>query len=103
MSPSDAGVASGLINTSRQIGGAIGLASVSAVATTSTGNYVDAHPGVAPTSPVALDHGFQTTLYLLTAVLLVGVLIAGGLIRPRPRPAEAEPRPEELEPVRKAA
>jgi predicted MFS family arabinose efflux permease len=102
VSPSDAGVASGLINTSRQIGGAIGLAAVSAIAATSTSNYVDAHPGVAPTSPIALDHGFQTTLYVLTGVLVVGVLIAGGLIRPRSRPAETEPRPE-LEPVRKAA
>ena len=44
---SDAGVASGLINTSRQIGGAIGLAAVSAIAATSTSNYVQAHPGVA--------------------------------------------------------
>ena len=101
--PSDAGVASGLINTSRQIGGAIGLAAVSAIAATSTSNYVDAHPGVAPTSPVALDHGFQTALYVLTGILVVGALIAGGLIRPRPRPVEAEPTADELEPVREAA
>jgi EmrB/QacA subfamily drug resistance transporter len=103
VSPSDAGVASGLINTSRQIGGAIGLAAVSAIAAASTSNYVDAHPGVASTSPVALDHGFQTALYVLTGILVVGLLIAGALIRPRQRPAEAEPRPEGLEPVRKAA
>jgi EmrB/QacA subfamily drug resistance transporter len=101
--PSDAGVASGLVNTSRQIGGAIGLAAVSAIAATSTGNYVDAHPGVAATSPVALDHGFQTALYVLTGLLVVGALIAGGLIRPRARPVEAEAAVEELEPVREAA
>ena len=41
---SDAGVASGLINTSRQIGGAIGIAAVSAIAATSTSNYVQAQP-----------------------------------------------------------
>jgi MFS family permease len=104
VSASDAGVASGLINTSRQIGGAIGLAAVSAIAATSTSNYVDAHPGVAPTSPVALDHGFQIALYVLTGILVVGVLIAGGLIRPRrPRPVEVEPTAQELEPVREAA
>jgi len=104
VSRSDAGVASGLVNTSRQIGGAIGLAATSAVATASASRYVDAHPGVAATSGVALDHGFQTALYVLTGMLVVGALIAGGLIRSRPRPVEVEDRVEDaLEPVREAA
>ena len=103
VSRSDAGVASGLVNTSRQIGGAIGLAAVSAIVATSAGNYVDAHPGVSSTSPVALDHGFQTALYVLTGLLVLGAVIAGGLIRPRPRPAEVEAIGQELEPMQEAA
>src|SRR5216110_1953859 len=55
---SDAGVASGLINTSRQIGGAVGIAVVSAIAATSTSHYVDAHAAVTASSGAALDHGF---------------------------------------------
>src|SRR5919201_6665287 len=47
---SDAGVASGLINTSRQIGGAIGIASTSAIAATSTGNYLHSHAGLPASS-----------------------------------------------------
>src|SRR6266705_1358543 len=47
---SDAGVASGLINTSRQIGGAIGLAAVSAIAATSTSHYLSAHSAAAASS-----------------------------------------------------
>jgi EmrB/QacA subfamily drug resistance transporter len=82
---SDAGVASGLINTSRQIGGAIGIAAVSAIAATSTRNYADVH-GV--TNAAALNHGFQTGLYVLTGLLLAGVLIAAGLVRSQPRPVE---------------
>jgi len=78
---SDAGVASGLINTSRQIGGAIGIAAVSAVAASSTTHYVQAHSAVAATSGVALDHGFQTALYALTGLLLVGALIAVTFVR----------------------
>jgi EmrB/QacA subfamily drug resistance transporter len=91
---SDAGVASGLINTSRQIGGALGIAAVSAVAATATGNYVSTH-GVAATSGAALDHGFQTGLYVLTGLLVAGALIVAMLIRPgRPRSAEAPAAPE---------
>src|SRR6185436_11976041 len=36
---SDAGIASGLVNTSRQIGGALGIAAISAIATTASANY----------------------------------------------------------------
>jgi EmrB/QacA subfamily drug resistance transporter len=89
---SDAGVASGLINTSRQIGGAIGLAAVSAIAATSTTNYVHAHPGVAPSSGLALDHGYQTALYALTGLLVVGVLVAGALVRSTPTPEAGSER-----------
>jgi EmrB/QacA subfamily drug resistance transporter len=84
----DAGVASGLINTSRQVGGALGIAAVSAVAATSTSDYLGVHPGVAP--GVALDHGFQTGLYVLIGLLVVGALAAVTLVKPpRPRVAEA--------------
>jgi EmrB/QacA subfamily drug resistance transporter len=82
---SDAGVASGLINTSRQIGGAIGIAAVSAIAATSTSNYIDAHRGVSALNGVALDHGFQTGLYVLVGLAAAGALIAFGALRP-PRP-----------------
>src|SRR3989440_3149458 len=50
---SDAGVASGLVNTSRQMGGAIGIAVVSAIAATSSANFSGAPAGGA----LALDHG----------------------------------------------
>jgi EmrB/QacA subfamily drug resistance transporter len=87
---SDAGVASGLINTSRQIGGAIGIAAVSAVAATSTRNYADVHATVTAASPAALDHGFQTALYVLTGLLVAGAAIVLTLVRPAAhQPAEA--------------
>jgi EmrB/QacA subfamily drug resistance transporter len=79
----DAGVASGLVNTSRQIGGAVGLAAVSAIAAASTHG----------SSAAALDHGFQTGLYALTGLLLLGALLAVTFIRPARAPV-AEPQPE---------
>jgi EmrB/QacA subfamily drug resistance transporter len=81
----DAGVASGLINTSRQIGGAIGIAAVSTIAATSTGSYVRAHADVTAASGVALNHGFQTALYVLTGVLVAGAVIAIAFVRSTPQ------------------
>ncbi len=83
----DAGVASGLINTSRQIGGAIGIAAVSTIAATSTGNYAGTHAGVTASSGVALDHGFQTALYVLTGLLVAGAVIAIAFVQSAPRPS----------------
>jgi predicted MFS family arabinose efflux permease len=91
---SDAGVASGLINTSRQIGGAVGLAAASAIAASSTSNYVHAHPAVTAASGAALDHGFQTALYALMGLLLFGALIASTLVKSRPTPGTQAERVE---------
>jgi EmrB/QacA subfamily drug resistance transporter len=84
----DAGVASGLINTSRQIGGAIGLAAISAIAETQALDYVHTHPGVSATSGAALDHGLQIAFYTMFGLLLVGIAATIVAVRPaRPRPA----------------
>jgi EmrB/QacA subfamily drug resistance transporter len=98
----DAGVASGLINTSRQIGGAIGIAAISTIAATSSGHYLNVHPAVV--AGVALDHGYQTALYVLTGLLVAGALIAAGVVRPVPHAAAAEPEERhELELIEEAA
>jgi EmrB/QacA subfamily drug resistance transporter len=101
---SDAGVASGLVNTSRQIGGAIGLAAISAVTAASTSAYADSHPHVPTSSAVALAHGFQTGFYVLIGLLLVGALIAAALVTSRAHAVAAEPAPDrQPEPIREAA
>jgi EmrB/QacA subfamily drug resistance transporter len=86
----DAGVASGLVNTSRQIGGAIGLAVVSTIAATVTSDYVHAH-GLSAASPAATVHGFQTSFEVLGGLLLAGIVIAAVFLRPaREHAATAE-------------
>ena len=98
--PADAGVASGLINTSRQIGGSIGLAAVTTIAATATSNYAHSHAVPAFSSP-ALTHGFQIAFYTLIGLALAGAALAAAFIEskpkaaPRAKPVEAEVALEE--------
>ena len=77
----EAGLASGLVNTSRLFGGALGLAILAAMATSRTNS--DLHHGVA--MHAALVGGFQLALAVSAAFALVGALVAMfGLPRLRP-------------------
>ena len=92
----DAGVASGLINTSQQIGGAIGVAVATTIATTLTANYVDVHPGTNALSGGALTHGFQAAFYVLAGIAVLGAVVAAVLTESRARIAEAEPAEDDV-------
>jgi len=94
INPADSGIASGLINTTRQIGGAIGLAAVSTIAATFTNSYVRGHAGSTPLSGAALTHGFQLAFDALTALALLGALIAVTLPVRRPQPQAVGALPE---------
>src|SRR3954449_3751311 len=77
--PSEAGLASGLINTSQQVGGALGIAALSAVATSTTTDRIAAGGAKA----AALTDGFQAAFVGGTAVAVVGVIIALFVVRGR--------------------
>jgi EmrB/QacA subfamily drug resistance transporter len=89
--PSEAGLASGLINTSQQIGGALGIAALSAIATSTTSEQVSSGTAL----NLALTDGFQGAFVAGAAVALVGVLVALFVVSRR----DLEEVPEELEPV----
>jgi EmrB/QacA subfamily drug resistance transporter len=75
--PAEAGLASGLINTSQQIGGALGVAVLSTIATSTTSDAVRSGTAV----PFALTDGFQAAFIGAAAIAVVGVLAAIVLIR----------------------
>lgn len=92
----DAGIASGLINTSQQIGGAVGVAVVTTVATTFTNHYVAGHPGSSPLAGAALTHGFQIAFYVLAGLAVLGAILSALLIEPKPATAEEAAAAPEL-------
>jgi MFS family permease len=87
----DAGIASGLISTTQQIGGAIGVAAATTIATTFTAHYVHSHAGASAFSGPALTHGFQIAFYILAGTAVAGALLAALLIESQPAQAEREP------------
>jgi MFS family permease len=86
---SDAGVASGLFTTSQQVGGAIGVAAATTIATTFTSHYVNAHPAASLLGGQALTHGFKITFYVLAALMVLGGVLAAAFIESKP-PAPQE-------------
>ena len=82
VTPADAGLASGLINASQQIGGAIGLAVATSVAAARTASSLRAgHPAA-----VALTGGFHDAFAVTGGLALAAALVAATLVG-RARPA----------------
>ena len=81
--PQEAGLASGLINTSQQIGGAVGIAILSTIAVSTT---TDDALATGSAQPVALTDGFQAAFWAGAAII---VRRRSRLALPRPR---ARPR-----------
>jgi predicted MFS family arabinose efflux permease len=75
--PDEAGLASGLINTSQQVGGALGLAILAAVANSRTAHVI---AGGDHNQAAALTEGFKTAFMVGSGFALAGAILAALLI-----------------------
>ncbi|WKX72188.1 DHA2 family efflux MFS transporter permease subunit [Streptomyces sp. XD-27] len=89
--PQDAGVASAMVNTSQQVGGAIGTALLSTIATSATTAYASSHKGAVEAafgkSPAdgakaaelmqaqAMVHGFSVAIWWAVGILLFAAAV----------------------------
>jgi EmrB/QacA subfamily drug resistance transporter len=81
VAPGDSGLASGLLNTTQQVGGSLGLAILSSVATSRTTSALH----VGSPLPAALTHGFKGAFVAAAILCAVGVVVALVLLPGRQR------------------
>ena len=82
--PQDAGLASGLVNTTAQVGGALGLAVLATVSASRTNTLIAHGRPVA----VALTDGYHLAFWIAFGLVVAAIAVAATVLRPQ-RPAAA--------------
>jgi EmrB/QacA subfamily drug resistance transporter len=82
----DSGVASGMVNTSQQIGGSIGTALLSTLAASAATDFVTEHGPAPEVLRQAAVHGYTSAFWWAAGIFALGALVCGSLLRPGARP-----------------
>jgi MFS family permease len=101
----DTGVASAMVSTMQQVGGAVGASALSTIFASAVSSYSHTHtPGPRLISTAAV-HGYTTAFWVTAAIFAAGAILIGALVpsiktratTPQPTPAQPSPRPAAAE------
>jgi MFS family permease len=82
------GLASGLLNTSQQIGGALGLAVLSGAAASATTRFIMHSPSASQAA--AAVHGFHVAYYIATGFAVGAAVLAALIIKQQKAPSNED-------------
>jgi hypothetical protein len=83
----DAGVASAMVNTSQQVGGAIGTALLNTLFAASISDYLGSHGTSAAAQASAAVHGYSTAFIWAAVIFIVGAALSA-IVLPSGPPAQ---------------
>jgi EmrB/QacA subfamily drug resistance transporter len=90
----DSGVASAMVSTSQQIGGAVGAALLSTMAAAAATGYLTDHGPAGAALRQAAVEGYVTAFWWAAAIFALGAVVTGSLLRSGVRPATGHGTPE---------
>jgi EmrB/QacA subfamily drug resistance transporter len=91
--PSDAGVASAMVNTSQQVGGSIGAALLNTLAASATTAYLVTRPHTASVAAHAAVHGYTTAFWWAAGLFFAGAILTALVLKPGVQQTSLRPEP----------
>jgi len=91
VAPTDAGIASAMVNVGQQVGGSIGTAMLSSIFASAVGAYVAGKAATPAVQEAAAVHGYRVAFWVSAGIFALGAIVVRTLMRPIsvPTPQEA--------------